>query len=130
MSRQATRDTKPEVELRRELHARGRRYRIHVRPVAGLRRTVDIAFTRSRVAVFVDGCFWHRCPEHATFPQTNAEWWAAKLQRNVDRDLDTDVRLVDAGWKVVRIWEHESAVDAADRVEDALGDSTRRPRAN
>lgn len=117
MSRQATRDTQPEIELRRALHARGLRYRVHVKPVPGLRRTVDILFPRRRLAVFVDGCFWHRCPEHATYPKTNADWWSEKLARNAQRDADTDQRLAEAGWTVVRVWEHELPADAADRIE-------------
>ncbi len=74
-------------------------------------------FTRVRVAVFVDGCFWHRCPEHGSFPKTNAEWWRSKLDGNVRRDHATDESLRRAGWQVIRIWEHEDPVTAADRVE-------------
>jgi DNA mismatch endonuclease (patch repair protein) len=120
LSRQATRDTRPELELRRALHARGFRYRLHVKPISGLRTTVDIVFPSRRVAIFVDGCFWHRCPLHATFPKTNADWWAAKLQRNAQRDAEAGRRLADEGWTVVRVWEHESADDAADRIESLL----------
>jgi DNA mismatch endonuclease (patch repair protein) len=120
MSRQATRDTDPEMELRRRLHAAGLRYRVHTRPLPGLRRTADVVFPRARVAVFVDGCFWHSCPDHGTAPLTNAQWWAAKLSRNVARDADTDRRLTEAGWLVVRVWEHEDPVVAADRVAKAV----------
>jgi DNA mismatch endonuclease, patch repair protein len=120
MQRQSTRDTKPELALRKVLHASGMRYRLGFQPIAGLRRTPDILFTRQRVAVFVDGCFWHSCPEHGTMPKANAEWWASKLRRNVERDADTDRRLRDAGWTVVRIWEHEDSVAAATRVEAAV----------
>jgi DNA mismatch endonuclease (patch repair protein) len=116
MSRQATRDTGPEILLRRRLHAHGLRYRVHVRPVPTIRRTADIVFTRKRVAVFVDGCFWHACAEHGTLPQRNAEFWAAKLRRNVERDTDTDRRLADAGWTIVRIWEHENPEEACSRL--------------
>jgi DNA mismatch endonuclease (patch repair protein) len=77
-------------------------------------------FAGARVAVFVDGCFWHSCPEHATAPKANSAWWSAKLAANVARDRDTDQRLAEDGWKVVRIWEHESVVDAGDRVERAV----------
>ncbi len=120
------RDTAPELTLRRELHARGLRYRVAF-PVPGQRRrTIDVAFTRLRVAVFVDGCFWHGCPEHGTSPRANSEWWRQKLAANAARDLDTDRVLSEAGWIVVRIWEHETAVTAADLVVDAL--SRRRPR--
>lgn len=120
MSRQATRDTAPEMEVRRHLHAAGLRYRVHTRPLPQLRRTADIVFRGARVAVFVDGCFWHSCPEHGTAPVTNGEWWAAKLSRNVERDADTDHQLTDAGWLVVRVWEHEDPVVAAERVARAV----------
>ncbi|MCO8127270.1 very short patch repair endonuclease [Acidimicrobiia bacterium EGI L10123] len=120
MSRQATRDTSPERLLRSELHRRGLRFRLHQRPLPGLRRTADIIFTRAKVAVFVDGCFWHRCPQHATFPKTNADWWEAKLQGNVDRDADTVKRLSEEGWRVVRVWEHENPSEAAGRIEQLV----------
>jgi DNA mismatch endonuclease (patch repair protein) len=117
MERQGRRDTKPELALRRELWRRGLRYRVDVPPIRGLRRRADLVFTRSKVAVYVDGCFWHTCPTHATLPKANREWWIAKLAKNVERDRDTDARLVDKGWAVVRVWEHEPVKDAADRVE-------------
>lgn len=120
MSRQATRDTSPEARVRRRLHADGLRYRVHVRPLPQLRRTADIVFTRRRVAVFVDGCFWHGCPVHATKPKRNAEWWAAKLEANVKRDAETDRLLEGAGWVVVRIWEHEDPDVAASRVRSVV----------
>ena len=85
-----------------------------------IRRTADIAFTGAKVAVFVDGCFWHQCPEHATKPKTSAEWWANKLARNAERDADTDRRLNEAGWTVIRVWEHEDSATAAERVAAAL----------
>lgn len=113
------RDTAPELALRKELHKRGLRFRVDMAPIPGLRRRADVVFTRRRVAVYVDGCFWHRCPQHATDPKSNVRWWAAKLEANVRRDRDTDIRLAAAGWTVVRIWEHESAMTAADRVEAA-----------
>lgn len=84
------------------------------------RRRMDIAFTKRRVAVFVDGCFWHACPVHATAPRANGAWWSAKLQKNVARDRATDDYLVALGWIVVRVWEHEEPGVAADRVADAL----------
>ena len=116
MQRTRTRDTPGEVALRKLLHHRGYRYRIdHKLP--GLRRRGDIVFPRDRLAVFVDGCFWHACPEHATWPKTNPEWWEEKILRNVARDRDTDRRLAEAGWTVVRIWEHEDHREAATRVE-------------
>ena len=110
------RDTKAEVAIRRLLHARGLRYRVD-RPVVGaMRRRVDISFPTAKVAVFVDGCFWHSCPIHGTVPKANAEWWAEKLATNRRRDADTDMRLRDAGWKVVRVWEHESPARAAQHI--------------
>jgi DNA mismatch endonuclease (patch repair protein) len=120
MARQARRDTGPEVQLRRELHRRGLRFRVERRPLPGLRSTADIVFTRARLAVYVDGCFWHSCPEHGTMPAANREWWAKKLARNRTRDLATDQALTDAGWRVVRVWEHEDARDAADRIEQIV----------
>ncbi|MCX5042129.1 very short patch repair endonuclease [Aldersonia sp. NBC_00410] len=120
LSRQRTRDTAPEVALRRELHHRGRRFFVDRAPLAGLRRRADLVFPSRRVAVYVDGCFWHSCPVHATYPKNNAQWWADKLATNVARDRDTDARLVEHGWRVVRVWEHESVLEAADRVEAIL----------
>lgn len=110
------RDTAPELAVRRELHRRGLRFRVDYAPVVGLRCRVDIAFTRAQVAVFVDGCFWHRCPEHGVLPYANGEWWGDKLQGNVARDRRNDRELTAAGWCVVRVWEHEPAFVAADRV--------------
>lgn len=120
MARQRTQETAAEVALRRLLHRKGYRYRIHRQPVPGLRRTADIVFSRQRVAVFVDGCFWHCCPEHGTWPKRNAEWWRSKLEANQRRDRDTNDRLAAAGWQVVRVWEHESAEEAAERVVRVL----------
>lgn len=120
MSTLARRDTAPELALRRELHRRGLRYRLQVKVPGNNRRTIDVAFTRARVAVFVDGCFWHGCPEHGTSPRANSEWWRWKIQRNQERDADTTRLLDDAGWTVVRLWEHRDAKDSADAVETAL----------
>jgi DNA mismatch endonuclease (patch repair protein) len=119
MQRQRQRDTAAELTLRSVLHSRGLRFRVHY-PVPGVRRKADIAFTRVRVAVFVDGCFWHGCPEHGTWPKANAEWWRAKIQANRLRDKDTNHRLTEEDWTVVRVWEHEVPQDAARRVEAAL----------
>ncbi|MFB6613422.1 very short patch repair endonuclease [Streptomyces sp. NPDC056367] len=116
MSRQKSRDTSVEVALRKALHAKGARYRIHRKPVKGVRREADIVFGPARVAVFVDGCFWHGCPVHATWPKNNAEFWRAKIEGNRRRDLDTDARLAEAGWLALRVWEHEGADEAAARV--------------
>lgn len=120
MERQARRDTKAEMAVRRAVWRRGLRYRVDVKPLPGSRRRADLVFTRVKVAVFADGCFWHGCPLHATAPKANADWWKEKLAANVERDRDTDRRLDEAGWRVVRIWEHEDAEDAADRVEEVV----------
>ncbi|WKU02082.1 very short patch repair endonuclease [Micromonospora soli] len=120
MQRQRRKDTEPELAIRRALHRAGLRYRICV-PVAGLRRrTIDIAFTRIKLAVFVDGCFWHGCPQHATWPKANAAWWEAKILKNRERDQETTRQLEDAGWTVIRIWEHEPADEAATRLVDTV----------
>jgi DNA mismatch endonuclease, patch repair protein len=106
-------DTKPELALRRALHKRGYRYRKDYRlDLTGARVRPDIAFTARRIAVFVDGCFWHCCPQHGTQPANNTWYWEPKLARNVARDRAADAALGAAGWSVVRIWEHES-LDAA-----------------
>lgn len=131
MQRQKRAGTKPELAVRRLLHARGLRYRVDFKlPVSGLRRRCDIAFTRLRLAVYIDGCFWHRCPKHATTPKANREWWAAKLSANVERDRDTDKRLTEAGWTVVRAWEHEDPAEVADRVVARLRELTVRGSPN
>ncbi|MFC9611989.1 very short patch repair endonuclease [Streptomyces sp. NPDC056938] len=128
MSRQARKDTAPEVEVRRLLHASGLRYRLHVRVPDMPRRTIDIAFTRAKVAVFLDGCFWHGCPEHATQPKANAEWWRAKLDRNMARDRETTEHLLADDWTVLRFWEHESAADVATRIAAVV--ASRQPPRN
>ena len=120
MRAQRRRDTAPEVALRRELHRRGMRFFVDRAPLRGVRRRADLVFPRRRVAVYVDGCFWHSCPEHATFPKNNAQWWADKLAGNVARDRDTDARLTAEGWLVIRVWEHEDPVAAANRVQAAM----------
>ncbi|WP_255431472.1 very short patch repair endonuclease [Amycolatopsis sp. WAC 04169] len=120
MSKQRSRDTRIEVELRRALHAAGLRFRIHRRPVKGVRREADIVFGPARVAVFVDGCFWHGCPEHATWPKTNPDFWRTKIETNRRRDLDTDRKFAEAGWLVVRIWEHEPVASASAKIHEAV----------
>lgn len=115
-----TRDTPAELAIRRLLHGKGYRYRVDHAPEPRLRRRADIVFTRARVAVFIDGCFWHDCPIHGSSPKSNSEWWRNKLAANVRRDRDTDSRLQDAGWTVLRIWEHESAAKAVARIVDTL----------
>lgn len=114
-------DTGPERRLRSELHRRGRRFRKDYRiDVNGMRIQVDIAFPRARLAVFVDGCFWHRCPQHASDPVRNSEFWRRKLERNVERDDQVALVLGSIGWDVLRCWEHEAADQAANRVVAAL----------
>lgn len=111
------------MAIRRRLHALGYRYRVDVRPLAGLNRRADLVFGPRRIAVFVDGCFWHACPDHGTWPKANGDWWRAKLERNRRRDAETDELLSAEGWTVVRVWEHEDPVEAADRVEAVLRSS-------
>lgn len=113
------RDTLPELAVRRRLHAAGLRYRVDFAPLGG-RRRADIVFTRQHVAVFIDGCYWHGCPDHATFPKRNSDYWLPKLARNVERDRETDQSLREAGWTVLRFWEHESPDDVARRIAVAV----------
>lgn len=115
------RDTKPERHVRARLHASGFRYRVELRldlPTGRVRP--DIVFTRHRIAVFIDGCFWHCCPEHGRAPDVNGDYWGPKLARNVERDRAADEILHDAGWHVVRVWEHEDPDRAADRIGAAV----------
>jgi DNA mismatch endonuclease (patch repair protein) len=120
MSRQGSRDTAPEVAVRKLLHAAGLRYRVNV-PVPGLsRRTIDIVFPKAKVAIFMDGCFWHGCPQHATQPKANAEWWRAKLDKNMARDRETTEHLQSAGWTVLRYWEHDVPTVVAEEVRSAV----------
>lgn len=116
MARTGRRDTKPEIELRRHLHALGLRFRVDRPVLADRRRRVDVVFGPAKVAVFVDGCFWHGCPLHATFPKTNAEYWRGKIETNRARDRDTNDQLARAGWHVERAWEHEDMARVAMRV--------------
>lgn len=120
MQANRSRDTAPEMALRRLLHAKGLRYRVDAPVVVGLRCRGDVLFPRARVVVFVDGCFWHRCPVHATDPVANRDWWRAKFERTVERDVRNEIALTSAGWTVVRIWEHEDMTIAADRVADLV----------
>jgi DNA mismatch endonuclease (patch repair protein) len=114
-------NTKPEIALRSALHRLGYRFRVnYVIREGGERVAADIVFTRYRVAVFVDGCFWHCCPVHGNQPRANSEYWSRKLQRNVERDRRVDQWLVDAGWRVIRIWEHEDPRAAVAQIRDAL----------
>ena len=111
------RDTQPELALRSAAHALGLRYRVSVRPLRELRRTADLVFTKAKVAVFLDGCFWHGCPDHHTVAATNASFWAEKVESTRSRDRETDRRLADAGWTSIRVWEHEDPVEAAQRIQ-------------
>ena len=115
------RDTTPERLIRSELHARGRRFRVDL-PIkeGGLRTRPDIVFTRERVAIFVDGCFWHQCPRHGAVPQANRAYWLPKLEANTARDRRTSESLKQLGWRVVRIWEHEPVAAAVTQIEVIL----------
>jgi len=122
MSTLARRDNDRERAVRSALHAQGFRYRVTYR-VPGLpRRTIDIAFTRVKVAVFLDGCFWHGCLEHGTKPRSNGAWWAEKIAANRARDTDTNIHLEAAGWRVVRIWEHTPIDEAVHRIRAIVGE--------
>lgn len=114
------RDTRPELALRRAVHALGLRYRVSIRPLPAVRRTSDLVFTKARVAVFLDGCFWHGCSQHHTKAVTNAAFWAEKVESTRKRDRETDRLLHEAGWSVIRIWEHENPADGAKRVAAAV----------
>ncbi|MEV5276117.1 very short patch repair endonuclease [Streptomyces sp. NPDC051994] len=108
-----SRDTKPEKLIRRLVHARGLRYRVSAKPLPELRRTADMVFRPTKLAVFIDGCYWHGCPEHYVPPRTNSGYWSEKVARNMARDRDTDERLRAAGWTVLRFWEHTPPDDCA-----------------
>jgi DNA mismatch endonuclease (patch repair protein) len=130
MQANRSRDTRPELAVRSAVHARGLRYRVAVRPVRSVRRSADLVFTRARVAVFLDGCFWHGCPEHFQMPATNPDYWELKIAANAARDAETDRLLVAEGWTVLRFWEHTVAVEVATRIEDVVRDrlvALRRP---
>jgi DNA mismatch endonuclease (patch repair protein) len=120
MQRQRRRDTKPEVEVRRLLHAAGIRFRVNARLEPDLRVRGDIVWRGRKVVVFVDGCFWHGCPRHATQPKANADWWRDKLAANVARDRRTDAELAARGWRVLRYWEHEPPTEVATDLLRAL----------
>lgn len=120
MSATKGRDNRLELSLRSALHRRGLRFRVQVGLLQSSRRSVDIVFPRWRVAIFVDGCFWHGCPTHGTWPKNNAQWWRAKIEANLERDRDTDRRLADLGWRVIRIWEHEELMGAVECVAAAV----------
>ena len=115
MQRTARRDTPCELALRRVLHGRGFRYRVDW-SIPSSRSRADLAFIGARVLVFVDGCFWHGCPKHGTWPKANSEWWRAKIQANRERDARNTTALRRLGWTVVRVWEHEPPEQAARRI--------------
>ncbi|MCI0386477.1 very short patch repair endonuclease [Streptomyces sp. CNQ085] len=120
MSANKGKDTKPEKLLRSALHKRGLRYRVGARPVPNLRRTADIVFTKARVAVFVDGCYWHGCPDHYRPANKGAAFWREKIAGNQARDAETNEVLREAGWLVIRIWEHEDPEQTAQAVAKAV----------
>lgn len=117
------RDTAPELAVRRALHAAGLRYRVDFPLAFDRRRRADVVFTRQKVAVFIDGCFWHGCPDHSTTPKRNTDYWGPKLARNAARDLDTTARLTDEGWTVLRFWEHEDPAAVAASIVAAVRSS-------
>lgn len=120
MARLGQRDTVPEIALRSELHRRGLRFRVDQTPVPGIRSRADIVFRRVRLAIYVDGCFWHRCPEHGEIPKSNRAYWEPKLARNVERDRQTKDALEEAGWTVLRFYEHVSPGDAANQIQATM----------
>jgi DNA mismatch endonuclease (patch repair protein) len=120
MAKVRQKGTAAELALRREIFRIGLRYRVNYEILKKPRRVADIVFPRIRVAIFVDGCFWHGCPEHASWPKENAELWREKIEANRARDADTDRRLRELGWEVVRIWAHESPADAARHVSQVI----------
>jgi DNA mismatch endonuclease (patch repair protein) len=123
-----SRDTKPEIAVRSAVHALGMRYRVSARPQRDLRRTADLVFRKARVAVFVDGCFWHGCPEHHAPPKTNASYWATKIQGNKSRDKDTTERLCKEGWTVLRFWSHEEPLSVAMQIAEVVATNIRAAR--
>jgi len=132
---QRVRDTKPELAIRSAVHAAGLRYRVDARPAPNLRVRADLLFTRVKVAVFVDGCFWHGCPEHFIPPKNNAEWWASKIEGNKARDHSARAQLRRLGWTVLSFWEHQQPKAVASEIEKvvrtaalATGSRTHTPR--
>jgi len=119
-----SRDTRPELAVRSIVHRRGFRYRVSARPLPEVRRSADLLFAKAKVAVFVDGCYWHGCPEHYVPSLTNKDYWADKISRNRIRDIDTNSRLEAEGWLAIRIWSHMDPEEAADVICQALKDRT------
>lgn len=120
-----SRDTKPELALRSILHSRGLRFRVDCSPLKSVRSRADLVFSRAKIAVFVDGCFWHGCPEHFIMPKTNTDYWSTKIGNNKARDEKVNQSLATAGWTVMRFWEHEDPASAADRIEAAWKETLR-----
>jgi len=120
MLRNRNRDTKPELAVRSAAHALGLRYLVARRPIREVRRSADLVFPKARLAVFVDGCWWHGCPDHYVAPATNLDYWSAKIGGNQRRDADTDSRLAAAGWSVLRAWEHEDPLLVALRIREMV----------
>ncbi|WP_432161504.1 very short patch repair endonuclease [Streptomyces sp. NRRL F-5630] len=113
-------NTKPELLLRSLLYRRGMRYRVDFRPIADVRRRADLVFSGDRIAVFVDGCFWHGCPDHYRPAMKNADFWREKINSNKARDAETNETLAAAGWTVIRVWEHDDPDRAAAQIENAV----------
>lgn len=122
------RDTVPELKVRRLLHAMGCRYLVDAAPIKGSRRRADLVFRGPRVAVFIDGCFWHSCPNHGMTPRTNTRFWSDKLRRNRERDAETNRLLAEAGWLPLRFWEHQDPAEVAAAVANVV--RRRRPVRN
>jgi DNA mismatch endonuclease (patch repair protein) len=120
MAKVRQKGTDAETALRKELHRRGLRYRVDYELSKKPRRVADVAFPGLKIAIFVDGCFWHGCPQHATWPKQNAEFWRLKIEANRLRDADTNSRLLDIGWTVLRFWEHESPIEASETVAQTV----------
>jgi DNA mismatch endonuclease (patch repair protein) len=113
-------DTIPEQRVRSLLHRAGFRFRKHSSPLPGLRCEADIVFPREKVAVFIDGCFWHGCPEHGHIPKRNSSYWADKIARNVARDKRNTAALAEAGWLALRFWEHQEPSDVVADIRTRL----------
>ena len=123
MKRMPTKDSKPELHLRKAIYGLGFRYRLHRKDLPG---KPDIAFGAAKVAVFVDGCFWHNCPEHGTIPKNNREWWLEKFQRNRERDKRKDEQLKEKGWLPIHVWEHEDPDSAARNIKKLVKERLRK----
>jgi len=130
MAKVRQKGTDAEVALRQEMYRIGLRYRVDYEVLRKPRRAADVAFPGRKIAVFVDGCFWHGCPEHATWPKQNAEFWREKIEANRRRDADTNDRLRSLGWTVLRFWSHESPTEAARTVAHMVAEAGTKHRAS